>query len=162
MASAQADLAIMLENKKKKEEHHGYSIATITLEKSRLHQARTLALRRKDAEEVAELDKKIALLNGRTSQTHSPAPPEKESSAQREQRAKIENLRKAEQAELERRRKERRERLLAADAEGTATPLLDGIKGSSVATPRFVSTLEILVNACLNDLLTFALPSVFV
>ena len=146
----------MLENKKKKEEYHGLSVAAITLEKSRLHQARTLAYRRKDHKEVAELDKKIALLTGRTSQTHSPAPPERETAAQREQRTKIENLRKAEQVELERRRKERKERLLAAEAEGTATPPLDRLKGSSVAASRFVCDLSVSCQLSLNHFVNIA------
>jgi hypothetical protein len=127
----------MLANKKKKEESQGRSVAAITLEKSTLYQARTLALRRKDHAEVAELDKKIARLTGLVSNAPSPTTSEKDMSAQRD-RAKTEALRKAEQVELERRRKERKERLLAAEAEGTATPPLGKIQGLS-ADSRFVS-----------------------
>ncbi|KAI0701840.1 hypothetical protein BC835DRAFT_1322511 [Cytidiella melzeri] len=132
----EGDVAAMIAIKKRKDD--GRSVAAITLEKSQLHQARTLAVRRKDYAEVTELDKKIALLAGRTSQTQLPAPAEKDTAAQRD-RAKMEALRKAEQAELERRRKERKERFLAAEAEGTATPPLSRVKGLSIADSRFVS-----------------------
>ncbi|KAG6860801.1 hypothetical protein C0995_007511 [Termitomyces sp. Mi166 len=88
-----------------------------TMEKSRLMQARTLAQRRNDYNEVAEIDAKLAEL--------VPSQPQKDESVdllarvnERNRKANMEAVRKAELAEVERKRRERK---LAAS--GTATPV---------------------------------------
>ncbi|KAG5353608.1 hypothetical protein C0989_004716 [Termitomyces sp. Mn162] len=88
-----------------------------TMEKSRLMQARTLAQRRNDYNEVAEIDAKLAEL--------TPSQPQKDESVdllakvnERNRKANMEAVRKAELAEVERKRRERK---LAAS--GTATPV---------------------------------------
>ncbi|KAG6827815.1 hypothetical protein H0H92_010393 [Tricholoma furcatifolium] len=82
-------------------------------------QARTLALRRNDTAEVAEIDLKLAQLTAA-----QPSQPQKDSSDllakvnERNRKANMESIRKAELAEAERKRRERK---LAAS--GTATPV---------------------------------------
>ncbi|KAI0342517.1 plus-3-domain-containing protein [Trametopsis cervina] len=132
----EADITAMLA--RKRNESAGRSAAALTLEKSRLNQARTLALRRKDYAEVAELDEKLAKLGGtgNLSKPQSPAPTDKDVAAQREHRAKVEAMRKAEQAELERRRQARKERLLALEVEGLASTPLSRLKSSALLDSR--------------------------
>ncbi|KAG6857481.1 hypothetical protein H0H87_002106 [Tephrocybe sp. NHM501043] len=88
-----------------------------TMEKSRLMQARTLALRRQDADEVAEIDLKLAEMTA--------AQPLKEEAVdllakvnERNRKANMEAVRKAELAEAERKRRDRK---LAVS--GTQTPI---------------------------------------
>ena len=128
----------MLAMKAKHEAAGRLSAAALTLEKSRLNQARTLALRRKDFAEVAELDTKLTALTGKTPPPSTPKANEQEAAQAREQRAKLEAMRKAEQAELERRRKERSELLMADSLDGTATPPIRRIKALSALVSRSV------------------------
>ncbi|KAG6853749.1 hypothetical protein C0991_001765 [Blastosporella zonata] len=88
-----------------------------TMEKSRLMQARTLALRRADSAELAEIDLKISELVA--------SQPQKEEAVdllarvnERNRKANMESVRKAELAEAERKRRDRK---LAAS--GTQTPI---------------------------------------
>ncbi|KAI0356964.1 plus-3-domain-containing protein [Trametes cingulata] len=95
--------------------------AHMAMERSRLNQARTLAFRRQDYAEVAAIDAQLAELG--------PAQREESSSDilaklnERNRKANQEAVRKAERAELERKR---RERSLRA---GTATPTLSDAAG---------------------------------
>lgn len=101
------------------------SAAHITLEKSRLNQARTLALRRNDLVEVAQIDTQLTALTGdliparpRSSQADDLA-----RLNERNRKANMEAARKAEMLEAERKR-----RKLQAHANGTATPTSDRMK----------------------------------
>ncbi|KII91654.1 hypothetical protein PLICRDRAFT_696659 [Plicaturopsis crispa FD-325 SS-3] len=97
-----------------------------TMEKSRLNQARTLAHRRQDWAEVAEIDQKLVELAATIAAAGGgPAPPREDDFNdilakvnERNRKANIEAVRKAELAEAERKRRERK---LAA-AGGTTTP----------------------------------------
>ncbi|KAI9056399.1 plus-3-domain-containing protein [Trametes sanguinea] len=96
------------------------SAASVAVERSRLHQARTLAIRRQDYAEVSEIDARLAQLAALAPQRESQRD---EGSSdilaklnERNRKANMEAVRKAERAELERKR---RERSLRA---GTATP----------------------------------------
>lgn len=98
----------------------------ITVEKARLNQARMLAMGRNDHAEVAQIDKQLTALTG------DPAPARPPTRAddlarlnERNRKANIEAARKAEMLEAERKRRERK---LAAAANGTATPPLDRVK----------------------------------
>jgi len=90
------------------------------MERSRLNQARTLAQRRNDWKEVAEIDAKLAEEAARTSEQEQPA---RASTVQdmlakvneRNRKANLDAVRKAEMAEVERKRKERK--LLAQNGE---------------------------------------------
>lgn len=89
------------------------------MERSRLQQARTLAYRRQDYAEVAQIDAKLAELQ-------ASAPAREEDAAdvlakvnERNRRLNQEQVRKAERAEMERRR---RDKLLRAAGSGAATP----------------------------------------
>lgn len=106
--------------------------------KSRLNQARTLALRRKDYAEVAELDAKIVALTGKAPPAPTPVVNEADAAHAREQRAKLEAMRKAEQNELDRRRKERKARLLAAGLDGKAMLPLSRVQALDALDSRFV------------------------
>jgi RNA polymerase-associated protein RTF1 len=80
-----------------------------TLERARLTQARTLAVRRNDREEVAKLDADLADLA-----VESPPEPTEDASAllakvnERNRKANLEAIRRAELQEAERKRRERR------------------------------------------------------
>jgi RNA polymerase-associated protein RTF1 len=99
----------------------GRSAGSTTAERSRLNAARTLALRRNDPDEVKEIDEKLAELSEAVKPRHT------EDSAdlltkvnERNRKANTEAVRRAELAEVERKRRERK--LAAA---GTAVPVLD-------------------------------------
>src|SRR4051794_24918698 len=85
----------------------------ITLEKARLTQARTLAIRRQDTAELAVIDAQLAELLARTghSSREEEAPSIIDMLAQvneRNRKANAETVRKAELLESERKRRERR------------------------------------------------------
>ncbi|KAI0772759.1 plus-3-domain-containing protein [Trametes elegans] len=115
----ESDIAAMLARKQAMQASK-QSPAHLAMERSRLHQARTLAARRQDYAEVAQIDAQIAELA-------AVAPAREESSSdilaklnERNRKANQDAVRKAERAELERKR---RERTLRA---GTATPTAAG------------------------------------
>ena len=84
------------------------------MERSRLNQARTLAQRRNDWNEVAEIDAKLAEESARTSEKKEQPP--KTNNVQdllakvneRNRKANMEAVRKAEMAEMERKKKGRK------------------------------------------------------
>ena len=89
------------------------SATLLTMERSRLTQARTLAQRRMDFTEVAEIDKKLEELNANTelNSAHGIASEEEDKLAkvnERNRKANLEAVRRAELAEAERKRKERK------------------------------------------------------
>ncbi|TFY72575.1 hypothetical protein EVG20_g443 [Dentipellis fragilis] len=99
------------------------SSMSLAMERSRLSQIRTLAIRRNDIDQIESLDKKIADLTARM-------PVEVKDDVQdindmlakvneRNRKANVEAVRKAELAEVERKRRERR---LAASGTGTPVP----------------------------------------
>ncbi|KAH7919395.1 plus-3-domain-containing protein [Leucogyrophana mollusca] len=117
----ESDITAMLARKNQLS-NGAHSAAALTLERSRLMQAKTLAIRRQDYTEVAEIDAKLAEL---------PVPVniarEEENLSdrlakvnERNRKANLEAVRKAEILESERKRRDRK--LAAAGASGTATP----------------------------------------
>lgn len=111
------------------------SVAQVTLERSRLLQMRTLAQRRRDYNEVEEVDKKLAELNA---QYGAPKEPESESEDvlakvnERNRKANIEAVRRAEAAEAERKRRERKLALAAATSRsGTPKTLSHKLESNS-------------------------------
>ncbi|KDQ32693.1 hypothetical protein PLEOSDRAFT_1060439 [Pleurotus ostreatus PC15] len=104
----ESDLNLMLENKRSLQPHK-QSSAALTLERSQLNAQRTLALRRHDDTEVAELDAKILELNGRLGQRPpTTAVDELAKLNERNRKANAEAVRKAELWEAERKRRERK------------------------------------------------------
>ena len=110
---SQNDIAAMLRRKSQLQGDAGKSQANrVTLERARLTQARTLALRRNDKTEVAMLDAQLAELAVES----SPAKPEPTEDAsallakvnERNRKANQEAIRRAELQEAERKRRERR------------------------------------------------------
>lgn len=92
-----------------------------TMEKSRLNQARTLAQRRHDFAEVEEIDAKLAALAAVTQERHDPREDRVDLLAkvnERNRKANMEAVRKAELLEAERKRRERK-----LGAAGTLTPV---------------------------------------
>jgi RNA polymerase-associated protein RTF1 len=95
----------------------------LTLERSRLTQARTLAQRRHDFIEVAEIDTQLAELNATLADRPSNSRDDDDMLTkvnERNRRANMEAVRKAEIAEADRKRRERK---LAAAAGGTLAPV---------------------------------------
>ncbi|KAL7284626.1 hypothetical protein ACG7TL_001922 [Trametes sanguinea] len=115
----QSDVAAMLARKQAINASK-QSPAALALERSRLHQARTLAVRRQDYAEVADIDARLAQLTAlappREAQREEGSSDILAKLNERNRKANQEAVRKAERAELERKR---RERSLRA---GTATP----------------------------------------
>lgn len=91
-----------------------------TIERSRLNQARTLALRRQDYAEVEEIDEKLAAYAATADSPSRHENPDMLAKVnERNRKANLEAVRKAEIMEAERKRRERR---LAASGGGTLTP----------------------------------------
>ncbi|KAI6002167.1 hypothetical protein EDD15DRAFT_1591562 [Pisolithus albus] len=129
----ESDISAMLA--RKNQLAHQQSAAAITMERSRLMQARTLAMRRHDYAELEDIEAKLKELP-----VVQNAREEEESLAdklakvnERNRKANLEAVRRAEY-EAERKRRERK--LAAAGLSGTATPELSA---KLKATPRFLS-----------------------
>ena len=114
------------------------SAVTVRMEKSRLTQARTLALRRKDFAEVQSIDSQLAELNAANPEV------EREDTAtdimakvnERNRRANLESTRKAEQMEAERRKRERK---LAAAMRASNSPAPPTLASLKIGVPRYVA-----------------------
>ncbi|KAG2095677.1 uncharacterized protein F5147DRAFT_717768 [Suillus discolor] len=94
--------------------------ASLTLQRSSLVQARTLAIRRQDYAEVAEIDVKLAELPAVATPRNGGEESLNDKLAkvnERNRKANLEGIRKAEMLESERKRRERK-----LNASGTATP----------------------------------------
>jgi RNA polymerase-associated protein RTF1 len=95
--------------------------ASLTLQRSSLVQARTLAIRRQDYAEVAEIDAKLAELPAVATHTRNGGEESLNDKLakvnERNRKANLEAVRKAELLEAERKRRERK-----MNASGTATP----------------------------------------
>ena len=95
------------------------------MERSRLNQARTLAQRRNDWSEVAEIDAKLAEEAARTTEKEQPPRAKNVQDLlakvnERNRKANMEAVRKAEMAEIERKKKGRK---LLAQNGGMSTPV---------------------------------------
>ena len=98
-----------------------------TMERSRLQQARTLALRRQDQAEVAVIDVKLAEIAASMPSSQSRTEESSDLLAklnERNRKLNMEQVRKAERAELERKRRERERRA------GTATPTQSALEAA--------------------------------
>lgn len=102
-----------------------HNATAVTLEKARLNQARILALGRKDHAEVAQIDIQLAALAPESTPVRSSRADDLAKLNERNRKANQEAARKIEMLEAERKRRERK---LAALANGTATPPLDRVK----------------------------------
>jgi len=98
----------------------GKSSGMITVERSGLNAARTLALRRNDLEEVTQIDARLAALGDPVKSRSEEAVDPLAKVNERNRKANMEAVRRAELAEAERKRRERK--LAAA---GTLVPVLD-------------------------------------
>jgi RNA polymerase-associated protein RTF1 len=115
------------------------SAVAVRMEKSRLAQARTLALRRQDFTEVQSINGQIAELNAAYPEM------ERENTAadvmakvnERNRKANLEATRKAEQMEAERRKKERK--LAAAGARNSPVP--SALAALKIGTSRYARSL---------------------
>ncbi|KAI0672359.1 plus-3-domain-containing protein [Trametes maxima] len=122
----ESDIATMLARKQAMQTSK-QSPAHLAMERSRLLQSRTLAMRRQDYQEVDEIDSALAKLSAlapaRDAQREESSSDILVRLNERNRKANMEAVRKAERAELERKR---RERSLRA---GTATPTLSDAAG---------------------------------
>jgi len=117
LTCVQNDIKAMLARKSQLQAAN--QIGLSTLERSRLIQQRTMALRRQDYIEVEQIDAKLEL-----AKTQEPVKPETSIDLlakvnERNRKANMEAVRKAEIAESERKRRERK---LASQGGGTSTP----------------------------------------
>ncbi|TFK52972.1 plus-3-domain-containing protein [Heliocybe sulcata] len=128
----ESDISAMLARKNQLNANRP-SAAALTMERSRLTQARTLALRRQDYNEVTEIDAQLKAL------AVTPDARQRDEGTQndilakvneRNRKANMDAVRKAEIAEAERKRRERK--LALQSKSGTSTPVLG-------AKPRFVT-----------------------
>jgi len=114
------------------------SLVSVRMEKSRLTQARTLALRRQDMAEVRSIDSQLAELNaanpevGREDTTTDIMAKVNE----RNRKANLEATRKAEQMEAERRKRERK---LAAAARASNSPAPSALVALKIGISRYVA-----------------------
>ncbi|KIP10772.1 hypothetical protein PHLGIDRAFT_100587 [Phlebiopsis gigantea 11061_1 CR5-6] len=135
-ALTEADVTAMIARRAQMNKTQSTNVTT--LEKSRLLQARKLALGRNDHVEAAQIDKQLAALASE-SQPSRMAPSRTDELAklnERNRRANIEAARKAEMLEHERKRRERK--LAAVAASRTATPPVDrlaALKNGDVSRP---------------------------
>jgi RNA polymerase-associated protein RTF1 len=123
-----------------------HSAASLTMERSRLNQARTLALRRQDYEEMATIDAQLAELAASNPVAQAREDDRTDILAkvnERNRKANLEAVRKAEQAEVERKRRERR---LAAAARATASPTPSALLAVRNGISRSVSAISVLEN----------------
>jgi len=113
------------------------SAVSVRVEKSRLTQARTLALRRQDLAEVRSIDAQLAELNAANPEL------EREDTAadimskvnERNRKANLEATRKAEQMEAERRKRERK---LAAATRASNSPAPSALAALKIGVSRCV------------------------
>ena len=112
------------------------SAVSVRMEKSRLTQARTLALRRQDLAEVQSIDGQLAELNATNPQVER-----EEATAdimaivnERNRKANLEATRKAEQKEAERKKRERK---LAAAARASNSPAPSSLAVLKIDVPRY-------------------------
>lgn len=113
------------------------SAVSVRMEKSRLTQARTLALRRKDFPEVRSIDSQLAELNAANPEV------EREDTAdimakvnERNRKANLEATRKAEQMEADRRKRERK---LAAAARASNSPAPSALAALKIGVSRYAT-----------------------
>ncbi|KAI0315298.1 hypothetical protein OF83DRAFT_365195 [Amylostereum chailletii] len=121
----ESDITNMLQRKRALQSGNKASSGSWILERTRITQARILAVERGDADLIKTLDKKLAEIEANKPRAAAPTDANDISVIlakvnERNRKANMEATRKAEQAESERKRRERR---LAAS--GTATPTLD-------------------------------------
>ena len=91
------------------------TVASVTLERSRLNQARTLAIRRQDYTELAAVDAQLAVLGPANTAGHDDTAQDILSRVnERNRKANMEQVRKAELAEAERKRRERKIAIMKA------------------------------------------------
>lgn len=128
------------------------------MEKLRLQNARSFAISRKDAAEVEKIDAQLNQLLANAEHNGSYSKTRKDEAVtaiiervnERNRKANLEQVRKAEQVESERKRRERK---LAASANGTATPPVRRYKG--MLDSRFVTLLNLSRLSCVSFILTF-------
>ncbi|KZT28301.1 plus-3-domain-containing protein [Neolentinus lepideus HHB14362 ss-1] len=135
----ESDISAMLARKSQLNANRP-SAAALTMERSRLTQARTLALRRQDYKEVQEIDVQLKALAVTADSHHREEDAQNDIMAkvnERNRKANMEAVRKAEFAESERKRRERK--LALQSKSGTSTPVLAA--KTSQGTPLAVSSL---------------------
>jgi len=132
----ESDISAMLARKRVMSSKQ--SAVSVRMEKSRLTQARTLALRRQDLTEVRSIDAQLAELNAANPEV------EREDTAtdimakvnERNRRANLEATRKAEQMEADRRKRERK---LAAATRASNSPAPSSLAAPKLGIPRPVT-----------------------
>lgn len=132
----QSDISAMLARKQMMSSKQ--SAVSVRMEKSRLTQARTLALRRQDLAEVRSIDAQLAELNAANPEV------EREDMAtdimakvnERNRKANLEATRKAEQMEAERRKRERK---LAAATRASNSPVPSSLAALKIGISRYVT-----------------------
>ena len=134
LSELQSDISAMLARKRVMSSKQ--SAVSVRMEKSRLTQARTLALRRQDLTEVRSIDAQLTELNAANPEV------EREGTAtdimakvnERNRRANLEATRKAEQMEAERRKRERK---LAAATRASNSPAPSSLAAPKLGVPRY-------------------------
>lgn len=144
-STSQSDVKAMLARKNLMQQgkHSGQSA---TIERSRLIQARTLASRRQDYEELAEIDKKLADLPAVAAAREEEISDKLAKVNERNRKANLEAVRKAEIHEAERKRRERK--LAQQRASGTATPTHHDPSARLKTVPKLFNNVSRYVSCC--------------
>ena len=138
------DISAILE--RKKELQAADDPSQLKMKKARLNQARSLALKRQDQKEVAEMDKQLAALQAQLDAFGPESAPDSRDDIlrkvnERNRKANVESVRRAELAESERKRKERELAAQAAAQGGAAAGAAVAIKHDPSARLKTVPRL---------------------
>lgn len=133
----QSDINAMLARKSQLQTNKPAGLTT--MEKSRLNQARTLAQRRHDYAEVAEIDAQLVELAASTTERHNREPVDLLAKVnERNRKANMEAVRKAEIAEAERKRRDRKHGKLTTDDPSARLKTVPRLFNANTPTTRFV------------------------
>jgi len=147
LCELQSDISAMLARKQMMSNKH--SAVSVRMEKSRLTQARTLALRRQDLSEVRSIDAQLAELNAANPEV------EREDTAddimakvnERNRKANLEATRKAEQMEAERRKRDRK---LVAATRASNSPAPSALTALKIGVSRYATVVVLSKTRCLT------------
>lgn len=123
-----------------------HSAQSATIERSRLIQARTLASRRQDYEELAEIDQKMAELPATVANHEEEISDKLAKVNERNRKANAEVVRMAEMQEAERKRRERK--MAQQRASGTATPTHHDPSARLKTVPKLFNNVSRCVSCC--------------
>jgi len=148
----ESDINAMLARKSQLQ--HNKPAGLTTMERSRLNQARTLAQRRLDYAEVAEIDARLAELEASTTERHHSREDDVDMLAkvnERNRKANMEAVRKAEIIEADRKRRERKRGKLTVDDPSARLKTIQRLFNAATPTTTRPGTPNITETLLLNS-----------